>query len=104
MTTPFGLRVGGVNLTSGGSDGGDERSPETPFRLLICGNLGGSRPNPKPLEQRKPVEIDRDTFDEVLARIAPSVSIPDASGSEQAISFRELDDFEPDRLFRSLPV
>jgi type VI secretion system protein ImpC len=105
MTSPFNLRVGDVNLTSGDSGDSDERSPETPFRLLICGNLSGNRPNARLLEHRKPVEIDRDNFDEVLARIAPSVTIPDdANGTELTISFRELEEFEPDRLFRRLPV
>ena len=105
MANPFNLRFGGVNLTSGGSGDGGEMPPETPFRLLVSGNLGGTRPNPKPLAQRKPIEIDRDNFDEVLSKLSPSVTLPNhANGDDLTISFRELDDFEPDRLFQRLAV
>jgi type VI secretion system protein ImpC len=82
-----------------------EMPPETPFRLLVCGNLSGSRPNPVPFGKRKPILIDRDNFDEVLAKLAPSVTLPDhANQTALTISFADLDDFEPDRLFRRLPV
>ena len=105
MASPFNLRFGGVNLTSGEQGDSAEMPPETPFRLLICGNLGGSRPNVRPLDQRKPIEIDRDNFDEVLAKMAPGVTLPAAAnGADLTISFRELDDFEPDSLFKRLPV
>ncbi len=105
MTTPFHLRPGGVNLTSGSEGDQTEMPPETPFRLLVCGNLSGNRANPVPFKQRRPIEVDRDNFDEVLAGLAPSVSLfNQANGVDQVISFRELDDFEPDRLFRNLPV
>jgi len=105
MTSPFNLRFGGVNLTTGELGDSAEMPPETPFRLLICGNLGGSRPNVRPLDQRKPIEIDRDNFDEVLAKMAPSVTLPAAAnGADVTISFREIDDFEPDSLFKRLPV
>lgn len=105
MPSPLHMRFGGVHLTSGEQGDGDEMPPETPFRLLLSGNLGGDRPNPKPLAGRKPIEIDRDNFDEVLAKTAPSVTIRNhASGNDLTIAFRELDDFEPDRLFERLPV
>lgn len=105
MADPIHMRFGGVNLTSGDAEGGGEMPPETPFRLLISGNLSGRRPLAKPLDQRKPIEIDRDNFDEVLAKIAPTVSLKNpAGGGDIVLSFRELDDFEPDRLFQRLAI
>ena len=104
MTTPN-VRHGNVHLTAGAEGGAGEMPPETPFRLLVVGNLSGNRANPVAFNQRKPIQIDRDNFDEILARLAPSVTLPNhANGADLTISFAELDDFEPDRLFRNLPV
>jgi type VI secretion system protein ImpC len=94
-----------VNLTSGSVGDATEMPPETPFRLLVCGNLSGNRAKAVPFAQRKPMLIDRDNFDEILAAIAPSVILPNqANGADLAIAFTALDDFEPDRLYRSLPI
>jgi type VI secretion system protein ImpC len=105
MTSPFNMRFGGVNLTSGASGDSAEMPPETPFRLLVSGDFRGNRGKAPPLEQRKPITVDRDNFDDVMAKMAPSVTLPNpAGGGDLSIAFRELDDFEPDRLFKSLAV
>jgi type VI secretion system protein ImpC len=59
--------------------------PETPFRILLMGDFSGQAP------AWKPVEIDRDNFEEVLARVGPGFS---------GMRFRELDDFHPDRIYQ----
>ena len=70
--------------------------PDTPFRILVAGCFsGGSGRN------RRAIAIDRDNFDQVLGRLAPELRLPFGS-AELAISFRELDDFHPDRLFDRL--
>src|SRR6185312_8291243 len=71
--------------------------PETPFRILVAGNFSGGAGR-----NRRPIEIDRDNFDDVLARIAPELSLPLGKG-EFNLKFREIDDFHPDRLFQNLP-
>jgi type VI secretion system protein ImpC len=70
--------------------------PETPFRILVAGNFSGGAGR-----HRRPVEIDRDNFDEVMEWFAPSLPLPFGNGQVD-LSFRELDDFHPDRLFESL--
>jgi type VI secretion system protein ImpC len=69
--------------------------------MLVCANLSG--------QQRiadKPVLVDRDNLDEVLARFRPSLSLagihPD--GSKVEIQFEALDDFHPDRLYDRLEL
>src|SRR4051812_5623419 len=105
MATPFNMRFGGVNLTSGAAGNSAEIPPETPFRLLVSGNYRGNRQQAPPLTQRKPLVIDRDNFDDVMAKMAPSITLPNpAGGAELTIAFRQLDDFEPDRLFKHLTV
>jgi type VI secretion system protein ImpC len=70
--------------------------PETPFRILVAGNFSGGAGR-----YRRPIEIDRDNFDEVMERVAPGFSLPFGS-AEAALAFREIDDFHPDHLFETL--
>lgn len=78
---------------------------ETPFRVLILGDFTGrtgcdsSQTGPPP-EDRRPVPVDRDNLDTVLARMAPALKL----GPHLALRFRELDDFHPDRICASLEV
>jgi type VI secretion system protein ImpC len=74
--------------------------PETPFRILVLGNFSGAT---EKSANPKPVLIDRDNFDGVMNRVAPSARIDAPSGSF-SVSFRELDDFHPDRLFQQLEI
>jgi type VI secretion system protein ImpC len=70
--------------------------PDTPFRILVAGDFsgGGGR-------DRRAIEVDRDNFDQVLARFAPAIRL-NFSSVELPVSFRELEDFHPDRLFERL--
>ena len=75
--------------------------PDDPFRMLVIGQFsgqGGVAP-----AQRKPIHIDIDCFDEVLARIAPRLSL-EVGGAPQEIAFASLDDFHPDELYRRVAV
>jgi type VI secretion system protein ImpC len=63
--------------------------PDAPFRILLLGDFSG-RAAPRASAKWKPVEIDRDNFEEVLARVAPAFS---------GMHFREMDDFHPDRIY-----
>jgi type VI secretion system protein ImpC len=71
--------------------------PDMPFRILVAGNFSGGAGR-----LRKPVEIDRDNFDEVLSLFAPEIAL-EFAGTSVPVRFRELDDFHPDSLFRRLP-
>ena len=59
--------------------------PETPFRILLLGDFSG-----RSSTSWKPVEVDRDNFEEVLARVGPGFS---------GLRFQQLDDFHPDRIY-----
>jgi type VI secretion system protein ImpC len=60
--------------------------PETPFRILLLGDFSGRNAT-----DWRPVEIDRDNFEEVLAGVGPGFS---------GMRFQQLDDFHPDRIYR----
>src|SRR6185369_5687230 len=66
--------------------------PETPFRILLLGDFsGGAVRAPQASMAWKPRAIDRDNFEEVLARVGPAFS---------GMRFREIDDFHPDAIYQ----
>jgi type VI secretion system protein ImpC len=65
----------------------------TPFRILILGDFSGDRVR-APIAQRRPIAVDCDNLDEVLAALAPAVVLPRGT-----LEFHELDDFHPDRIY-----
>lgn len=75
---------------------------EPPFHMLVLGDWSGDGEK-KPLSTRSPIEIDRDNFDEVIARLGTRLDL-DLNGSSLPIDFSELDDFHPDAIFRHVPL
>ncbi len=73
------------------------QEPDAPFRILVAGNFSGGASR-----IRKPVLIDRDSFEEVLDLYGPEIRLEFAR-TPIAIPFHELDDFHPDQLFERLP-
>jgi type VI secretion system protein ImpC len=70
--------------------------PDSPFHILVAGDFSGGASR-----ALAPIEVDRDNFDSVMARLAPEIRVP-LDAVEAAVSVRELDDFHPDRLFKAL--
>ena len=76
---------------------------ELPFVVGVLGDFSGDPTQPlAPLRDRKFVQIDRDNFNDVMARIAPGLNLRVQNtlkddGSEFAVNlaFKSLDDFEP---------
>src|SRR5579864_7524349 len=83
--------------------------PETPFRIAILGDFSGRENRgvlDAKLQGRKAVLIDRDNFEDMMARFAPELHLPvgGPDGPRIPIRFRELDDFHPDRIFERLKI
>jgi type VI secretion system protein ImpB len=76
------------------------------------GDFAGDPSEPlKPLAERKFVQIDRDNFNDVMARIAPGLNLKvqntlAGDGSEMAVNlkFRSMDDFEPAKVAEQVPA
>jgi len=85
---------------------------ELPFVLGVLGDFSGNPTEPlRPLKDRKFVQIDRDNFDDVMARISPELNLKVANtlkddGTELAVAlkFKSMDDFEPGRLAEQVPA
>jgi type VI secretion system protein ImpC len=85
--------------------------PETPFRVCILGDFSG-RVNRgifetgSALASRRLLVVDRDNFDDVLAKLGVEIHLPIAGNDSPPVTIRftELDDFHPDRIFEHLEV
>lgn len=65
---------------------------EKVFRILLLGDFGGRG------RQTKPVPIDRDNIDDVLAGLGVELAL----GGRIALRLRAMEDFHPDRIYRQV--
>jgi type VI secretion system protein ImpB len=85
---------------------------ELPFIVGVMGDFAGDPSEPlKPLAERKFTQIDRDNFNDVMARIAPGLNMKventlAGDGSEMGVNlkFRHMDDFEPAKVAEQVPA
>ncbi len=84
---------------------------ELPFVVGVLGDFSGSNPTApaKPFKDRKFIQIDRDNFNDVMARMTPGVSFrvenlltDDGSEMPVSLAFRSLDDFNPAAIARQV--
>jgi type VI secretion system protein ImpC len=102
MSKSWHLTIGNINLGTAPTGQAQPRS-DSPFRILILGDFGAqSGPDGPTVLARRPIRVDRDNFDEVLAKANVEVRLPATTGNAAPIRVREMDDFHPDRLFRSV--
>lgn len=71
------------------------------LRVLVLGNFSGDTDRTLPLEARRHLRLDRDTFDEVFARLGVRLATP--LGGEP-VRFESLDELHPDHLYDSLAL
>lgn len=101
-----------VHITYEVETEGAQIERELPFIVGIMGDFAGDPSEPlKPLAERKFVQIDRDNFNDVMARIQPGLNIKvdntlAGDGSQMAVNlkFRSLEDFEPAKVAEQVPA
>ncbi|WP_211864512.1 type VI secretion system contractile sheath small subunit [Neoroseomonas soli] len=101
-----------VHITYEVETEGAQIERELPFVVGIMGDFAGDPTEPlKPLAERKFVQIDRDNFNDVMARIQPGLNIKvdntlAGDGSQMAVNlkFRSLEDFEPAKVAEQVPA
>lgn len=79
---------------------------ELPFVVGVLGDFSGQPTEPlKPLKDRKFTQIDRDNFNEVMARMTPGLNLKventlAGDGSEMGVQlkFSSMDDFDPAKI------
>jgi type VI secretion system protein ImpB len=95
-----------VHITYEVETGGAEEVKELPFVVGVLGDFSGDSDVPKKsLKERKFVDLKKDKFDQVMARIEPGVKMKventlEKNGKEFAVNlkFRSMDDFEPEKV------
>ena len=85
---------------------------ELPFVVGVLGDFSGQPTEPlKPMKDRKFIQVDRDNFDDVLARMMPGLQMRvqntlknDGSEMAVALKFQKMDDFEPAAIVAQVPA
>jgi type VI secretion system protein ImpB len=101
-----------VHITYEVETEGAEILRELPFVVGIMGDFSGDPTQPlRPLSERKFIQIDRDNFNEVMARMTPGLKLRVDNkladdGSQMAVSlqFNSIEDFEPARVAEQVPA
>jgi type VI secretion system protein ImpC len=102
MAKPVSFGHIAVGVTIGPAGDSPERQ-DAPFRILVLGDLSGRADRGATgLAGRRPVRVDRDNLETVIAKFGAAIRLPVAGpGSEPlTIGFAELEDFHPDRLYQ----
>lgn len=101
-----------VQITYDVEVGGAIELKELPFVVGVLGDFTGQPTEPLPkLKERKFVEVNPDNFDSVLEGMKPHLNFvvenklsdePDASNLKVDLTFKSMDDFEPENVARQI--
>jgi type VI secretion system protein ImpB len=95
-----------VQITYDVETNGAMQKVELPFVVGVMADLSGAPKEPlRPLKERKFAAIDRDNFNDVLAKAAPRLALKvdnrltgDDTKLAVELNFKHIDDFEPARV------
>lgn len=99
-----------VNIVYKPATGDAKEEVELPLKMLVCGDFTG-KDDERPLEDRKPINIDKDNFNDVLkaSELKLNVSVDDKiSGNKDdkvnvELKFENIKDFDPDSIIEQVP-
>ncbi|WP_392565268.1 type VI secretion system contractile sheath small subunit [Utexia brackfieldae] len=99
-----------INIKYTTETNGQVAEKELPLHLLVTGDFAG-KPQDRPLEERKPISIDKNNFDAVMAssdielEFAVRNRLDERVESEMPIKLKvnNLKDFSPDSIANSVP-
>jgi type VI secretion system protein ImpB len=99
-----------INITYKSTNPDMPEDIELPLKMLFLGDYT-NREDPRALEDRLPVNIDKDNFDDVLEahKLKLDISVADKmSGQEDgklsiALQFKKLSDFGPEAIAQQMP-
>ena len=99
-----------VNIVYRPATGDAKEEVELPLKVLVMGDFTGQADD-RPVEERDPVTIDKDNFDEVLKarNINLDVTVPNKlSGKDEdemnvSLKFESMKDFNPESIAKNTP-
>jgi len=100
-----------VHITYDVETNGSVVEKELPFVCGVMGDYSGDNTDKKPIKDRKFSQIDRDNFNEILSKIAPSLELKventiagDDTETPVALNFSNMEDFEPHKIVDQVPA
>jgi len=99
-----------VNITYKPATGDAQEEVELPLKLLVIGDFTQQQDD-RPIEDRKPINIDKDNYNEVLQaqNLSLDLSVPNKLEPDSednvaiTLNFESLRDFEPDAIVEKVP-
>ncbi len=99
-----------VNITYKPATGNATEDVELPLKLLMIGDYT-LRPDPRPLEDRKPINVDKDNFQKVMGeqKLGLTFAVKDRLSEKEGeelnvnLKFRRLSDMEPEAIANQVP-
>lgn len=99
-----------INIRYKPATEGAQEDVELPLKMLFVGDFTG-RADSRPVEERKPINIDKDNFEQVLAeqKLGIDIQVADKlSGEADAnlnvhLDFRKMADFGPASVAQQVP-
>ncbi len=99
-----------VNIVYRPATGDAQEEVELPLKLLVMGDFT-LREDDTPLDERSPINIDKDNFNEVLRaqniqlnlRVADKISGEEDREMSVTLKFESIKDFSPDAIAQQVP-
>lgn len=97
-----------VNIRYKSCTGGSQEEVELPLKILVLGDYTGCE-DPRLVEERKPVRIDKDSFEDVLeaSNVRVAMAVPNHLGSDGGLQVnlrvQKLSDLTPDGIVGKIP-
>ena len=99
-----------INIKYRSEHGGAQESIELPFKMMVVGDFT-QRQDDRVIEERKPINVDKDNFDEVLRnqKIGVDISVPNRLTEEEdaemgvSLNFENIKGFSPESVARQVP-
>ncbi len=104
-----------INIRYKTETGGVQEDVELPLRMLVLGDFTGrpdtsAAPDFKTIEERKPINIDKNNFDDVLKSQQVGLSLqvdnvvkPEDKELKVELKFDGMKDFDPEGIARQVP-
>jgi len=98
-----------VNIVYKSSVGDQTEEVELPLKLLMVGDYTG-KPGDETVEDRAPVNVDKDNFNDVMAgmKLSLDVNVTDTLDEENEsmpvhLEFKSMNDLSPDSVAKQVP-
>ena len=99
-----------VNIVYKPATGNAQEGVELPLKILMMGEYTG-RPDSTPVEERKPINIDKDNFNAVMGKqglsvsknVSDKLSVTAGGAMSVSLKFNSLADFWPEGVVNQVP-